>query len=106
MSEKIKINKHSGSITFTNNGISFSQFGITKEILDLVDNQQQEIERLNNIIDELEKWLLSEQERYRDYLSTRPTNDSEYNSKYATQSALVQLDVVLDKLKELKDSDK
>lgn len=55
MSEKIKINKHSGSITFTNNGISFSQFGIAKEILDLVDNQQQKIERLEKENKELKQ---------------------------------------------------
>ena len=61
-----------------------------------------EIDRLNNIIDELEKWLLSRQEIYKDYLSTKPTNDSEYNSKYATQFALAQLDIILDKLKKLK----
>ena len=55
---EIKINKQEKSITIINNGIAFSQFGIAKEILDLVDNQQQEIERLNNIINELEKWLI------------------------------------------------
>lgn len=41
MSEEIKINKHSGSITFTNNEISFSQFGIAKEVLDLIEDLQQ-----------------------------------------------------------------
>ena len=60
--EEIKINKHSGSITFTNNGISFSQFGIAKEILDLVDNQQQEIDRLIN----LNKQLVEECQRLDD----------------------------------------
>ena len=54
---EIKINKQAKSITFIKNGIAFSQFGIAKEILDLVDNQQQEIDRLNNIINGLEKDL-------------------------------------------------
>ena len=44
--EKIKINKLDGSITFINNGISFSQFGIAKEILDLITNLQQKVEQL------------------------------------------------------------
>ena len=73
---------------------------------DLTERQNKSLERLQNIIDELEKWLLSTQERYKDYLSTKPTNDSEYNSKYATQSALIQLDVILDKLKDLKEGNK
>ena len=47
--EKIKINKLDGSITFINNGISFSQFGIAKEILDLITNLQQKVEQLENI---------------------------------------------------------
>ena len=46
--EKIKINKLDGSITFINNGISFSQFGIAKEILDLITNLQQRVEQLEN----------------------------------------------------------
>lgn len=54
------------------------------------------------VLDELEEWLLSEQDRYRNYLTTIPTNDSEYNSKYATQCALAQIDVILDKIQELK----
>lgn len=52
----ITINKQAKSIIIINNGIAFSQFGIAKEILDLIDNQQQEIDRLNNIINELEEY--------------------------------------------------
>ena len=87
-------------VSKTNPDVMFYMEALMKYCIE----REQEIDRLNNIINELEKWLLSEQERYRDYLSTRPTNDSEYNSKYATQCALVQLDEVLDKLKELKES--
>ena len=58
--EEIKINKLTKSITFINNGIAFSQFGIADEILDLIEHQNKEIERLNNIIEEFDKWLLGE----------------------------------------------
>ena len=47
---EITIDKNAKQITFTNNGIGFSQFGIANEILDLIENQTKEIERLNNII--------------------------------------------------------
>lgn len=46
MSEEIKINKLNKSIMFINNGISYSQFGIADEILDLITNLQQENEKL------------------------------------------------------------
>ena len=57
MSEEIKINKHSGSISFTNNGISFSQFGIAKEILSLITNLQQRVEQLEKIIKEAMEYV-------------------------------------------------
>lgn len=59
--------------------------------------------KYKKILTELEEWLKEEQERYRNYLSTRPRNDSEYNSKYATQCGLAQVDIILDKIKELKE---
>ena len=43
---EIKINKANKSITFINNGIAFSQFGIADEILDLITNLQEEINKL------------------------------------------------------------
>lgn len=57
MTEEIKINKNNMSITFINNGIAFSQFGVAPEILDYITDLQQENEKLNNIINELEKYL-------------------------------------------------
>lgn len=50
--EIIKINKLNKSITFINNGIVFSQFGVADEILDLITNLQNENEELkqDNII--------------------------------------------------------
>ena len=85
---EIKINKQTKSITIINNGIAFSQFGIAKEILDLVDNQQQEIDRLNNIINELEKYL-EEESKYDEYV------DVFYREHMGN---------VLDKLKALKEN--
>ena len=63
-----------------------------------------EYDRLTNIINELENFMKMQQELYRCILSPRPKNDSEYNTKYATQCGLAQLDVILDKLKELKEA--
>ena len=43
MKNEIKVNKANKSITFINNGIAFSQFGIADEILDLITNLEQEL---------------------------------------------------------------
>lgn len=89
---EIKINKQAKSITFIKNGIAFSQFGIAKEILDLVDNQQQEIDRLNNIINDLEKRLTEEY----DYC------DKHIHPAFGTGMGVAKR--TLDKLKELKEN--
>lgn len=67
---------------------------------------KEEIERLNNIINELEKWLLEEHKKkqkwYNEQLST---NDKRYyEEKYLT--SLTMINVFFDKIKELKGSDK
>ena len=67
---------------------------------------QLEIERLNNIINELENFMKMQQELYRSVLSKRPENDSEYNTQYATMVGNEQLSIILEKLQELKGSDK
>jgi len=72
-------------------------------VVEQLKKLEQENKQLKSILTELEEWLKEEQERYRDYLSTRPENDSEYNSKYATQCGLAQVDVILDKIQELKE---
>ena len=59
MSEEIKINKYDGSITFINNGISFSQFGIAKEILYLIEDLQQKVEQLEKENKELRQQELT-----------------------------------------------
>lgn len=55
MNDEIKINKTNKSITFINNGIAFSQFGIADEILDLITNLQQENQRLKELCDKYEE---------------------------------------------------
>lgn len=67
-----------------------------QEIIDTNKYLSQEIERLNNIINELEKWLKSEYERY--------LNDEE-NLVFSNVEA-IDYGSVLNKLKELKGSDK
>ena len=67
---------------------------------------QQEIDRLNNIINELEKWLLEENKKkqkwYNEQLST---NDKRYYEEtYLT--SLTMINVFFDKLQELKRSGK
>lgn len=49
MKDEIKVNKANKSITFINNGIAFSQFGVADEILDLITNLQEENERLKEL---------------------------------------------------------
>lgn len=49
-----------------------------------------ELERLNNIIDELERWLIEHIDEYRDM----------------EQDAMFEFGLVLDKLKELKENNK
>lgn len=52
MNDEIKINISNGSISFINNGIGFSQFGVAREILDLITNLQEENERLKELYNE------------------------------------------------------
>lgn len=56
MSE-IKVSLSTGEILIGNKKC----FGVDKDILNYITNLQEEIERLNNIINELEKWLYDKQ---------------------------------------------
>ena len=56
MSEII-IDKNAKQITFTNNGIGFSQFGIADEVLDLIENQIKEIKRLKRRLEEYQEYV-------------------------------------------------
>lgn len=99
MIEEVKINKQANSITFTNNNISFSQFGIAKEIKRLKEDymilqnasdeveeeKDKEIERLNNIINEIEKDIknlytygIKNNAEQKDYLLNRLEGLKEY----------------------------
>lgn len=59
MKDEIKVNKANKSITFINNGIAFSQFGIVDEILDLITNLQEEIEKQDYIINKQDKDIVA-----------------------------------------------
>ena len=63
----------------------------------LAYEQQNEIERLNNIINELEKWLKMIPKYFMDKRSLN-------NGVYIEQGMQKQIDLTLDKLKELKES--
>lgn len=58
--------------------------------IDICNNRQKEIVRLNNIINELEKWLNDNE---------NPVIHYDYESKYD----YIYVDNILDKLKELKE---
>jgi len=60
--KEIKINKENGSITFINNNICFSQFGIAPEILDLITNLQEKVKLLTTGLKATDK-------AYKDYKS-------------------------------------
>ena len=59
-----------------------------QKLRDTIDNQREEIERLNNIINELEKYLIEHIDEYREM----------------EQDAMFEFGLVLDKLKELKEN--
>ena len=68
-------------------GIIVSEIDLLiQELRDTIDNQKEEIDRLNNIINELEKWLkeLKDMESFADNLAI--------------------INTILDKLKELKEN--
>lgn len=90
--KEIKVNKANKSITFINNGIAFSQFGVADEILDLITNLQQENDRLNNIINELEDIIVVKLQR--DY----------YEHDYRITTG--DLEEIYDRLKELKENNR
>lgn len=51
--KQVIIDYSNNSITYVNDEIGFSQLGIAKEILNLIESEEKEIERLNNIIKEI-----------------------------------------------------
>ncbi len=75
------------------------------ELLDYITNLQEENELLNNIIDELEKYIEEEKTR----LASECSNiyeDSLGKTKKVNEDIFNELNVVLDKLKNLKEESK
>ncbi len=70
-----------------------------EEILNQYYYDYKELQRRDNIINELENWLCEEQAIYRDYLIRTPRIASDYGERHLTLSNLTK---VLDKLQELK----
>lgn len=86
--KEIKINKFNKSITFINNGIAFSQFGIADEILDLITNLQQEIERQSKaqvILDDMLADYKRENERLKAQLTDTEWEYQNTRFKYEKQ---------------------
>lgn len=54
MKDEIKVNKANKSITFINNGIAFSQFGVADEILDYITNLQNQLEEKTYLYNKLD----------------------------------------------------
>ena len=82
MSEII-IDKNAKQITFTNNGIGFSQFGIANEILDLIEQQRKEIKAWRTIYAILQQ--TGYVEMYQDEITTI-VNFIKENTKEAIKS--------------------
>ena len=74
-----------------------------RRILNIAIKQQKEIDRLNNIINELEKYLKENIKLTKTAVHFEILDDYD-TRKYKRDIALFEM--VLDKLKELKDSDK
>lgn len=68
----------------------YKKYNVNIDILDLIIDLKCENDRLNNIIDELEKWLIENIDEYRDM----------------EKDAMFEFGLVLDKLKALKEDNK
>ena len=95
MSE-ITINKHNKSITFINNGIVFSQFGIADEILDLITNLQEKNKELKKKITfnektrrKMQQSLMEQIETYksRNEKAIKCIKDKYYKEEYERKGA-------------------
>ena len=69
---------------------------LIQELRDTIDNQREEIDRLNNIIDEFEDWLVKQRIR-----------NSEWDNFVIKDTRLgIPITYLLDKLKALKENNK
>lgn len=89
-----------------NNRIVYlNQKGIN-EVVELIKNKDKEIEKLNNIINKLEKWLESEIQRL-EKIQNSKKGVKPYGQEYNNLTLLIgAYDNALDELRELKGSDK
>lgn len=81
--------------------IKGEDYVLHKDYTELMENLEQKIERLNNIIDGLEKWL--KQETIDLYDEDNPLLLDASFTKYATERKMAYM-YVLDKLEELKEA--
>lgn len=78
------------------------QYDYEDFLLDKIEEKDKEIERLNNIIDELEKWLEEEQDRLSRECS-HIYEDSLGKTKLVNEDIFNEITKIKDKLKELKE---
>lgn len=79
-----------------------------EELIEFCKISKQEIDRLNNIIYELEKYIVEEIDDAQEELNTiLQGNDLDYKNECTKEFNCIRnaLDMLLDKIKELKDSD-
>ena len=96
--KEIKINKANKSITFINNGIAFSQFGIAEEILDLITNLEQEINVTEKSCAYWEERADSAEEKI-----DKAINILELSSQNKGICSCIETDTIQSALKELKE---
>lgn len=84
MNDEIKINKSNKSITFINDGIAFSQFGIADEILNLIANLQQDNTMYAQLKDEYEEEIKDLQQRIDKAIEYIEKDTRWFDSEYAS----------------------
>ena len=94
-----------GAIPTPNKPQKIENLIVNKEAKELIEKQSKEIERLNNIINELEKWLKECKDMCANYTFDE-TYECEYNFYQQIAIADFIKSFILNKLQELKGSDK
>ena len=80
---------------------------VINDLLSRIAKLEYEVERLNNIINELEKWLKSEIKRIEELQNPAKSKIKPYGEEYNNYTLIIgAYDNVLDKLDELKGVDK
>ena len=99
MNDEIKINKSNKSITFINDGIAFSQFGIADEILNLIANLQQDNTMYAQLKDEYEEEIKDLQQKNDKAIEYIEENSSDYWDNGKLLYREINADNVIDILK-------